>query len=124
MIIFILFFILFINALVFYCIFGFLTVWMSDEIFKSANMGCMDIRLKLLTFVAWPAMIKDTLSGFKDTMALEIGKVSAANKMNQAGDAMGGLGSLFGSAMAGMAGNAMGGSPDAAQSDNTVVDSN
>jgi outer membrane lipoprotein SlyB len=68
-------------------------------------------------------MIKETLSGFKDTMALEIGKIAAA-KSASSGDSAGGLGSMLGAMAGGLAGAAAGGPANDTPESNTVAESN
>ncbi len=107
-------------ALFFYFFVGLLTIWMNNQIFKSAKMGEMHWLLALATLFIWPTMIKDTLSGFKDTMALEIGKIVAAKS---ASNSMSGLSSMMGAMNGGF--NNMGGGPinnDTFNPD-TIVDS-
>lgn len=95
-------------AFIFYLTIGFLTVWMNNEIFKAAKMPQMHWLITLVTVFIWPTMIKETLSGFKDTMALEIGRIVAAKN---AKETTSGLGSVLGAMGGGLGGNMMGGIP-------------
>lgn len=109
-------------AIFFYFLVGFLVSWMNSEIFKSAGMGKLHWMLNIVTMLIWPTMIKETLTGFKDTMALEIGKIAAA-KSASSGDGGGGLGSMLGAMAGGLAGAAAGGGDtNAAPKDDTIID--
>ena len=108
-------------AIFFYFLIGFVVSWMNAEIFKSAGMGKLHWLLNLVTLLIWPTMIRETLSGFKDTMALEIGKIAAA-KSASSGDGAGGLGSMLGAMAGGLAGAAAGGAPNDSPTDNTIID--
>jgi hypothetical protein len=114
---------LIIVAIFFYFSVGFIVSWMNAEIFKSAGVGKLHWALNLVTLLIWPSMIKETLSGFKDTMALEIGKIAAA-KSASSGDSAGGLGSMLGAMAGGLAGAAAGGPPNDTPESNTVAESN
>ena len=107
-------------AIFFYFFIGFIVSWMNSEIFKSAGMGQMHWLLNLATMLIWPTMIKETLSGFKDTMALEIGKIAAAK--GAGGDSGGGLGSMLGAMAGGLAGAAAGGGFNDTPQDSNVID--
>ena len=108
-------------AVFFYFFIGFMVSWMNSEIFKSAGVGRLHWFLNLVTMLIWPTMIKETLSGFKDTMALEIGKIAAAK--GAGGDSGGGLGSMLGAMAGGLAGAAAGGgTPNDPPKDNNVID--
>ena len=114
---------LIIVAIFFYFSVGFIVSWMNAEIFKSAGVGKLHWALNLVTLLIWPSMIKETLSGFKDTMALEIGKIAAA-KSASSGDSTGGLGSMLGAMAGGLAGAAAGGPANDTPESNTVAESN
>jgi hypothetical protein len=114
---------LIIVAIFFYFSVGFIVSWMNAEIFKSAGVGKLHWALNLVTLLIWPSMIKETLSGFKDTMALEIGKIAAA-KSASSGDSAGGLGSMLGAMAGGLAGAAAGGPANDTPESNTVAESN
>ena len=106
-------------AIFFYFFIGFIVSWMNAEIFKSAGVNKLSGFLNFLTMLIWPTMIKDTLSGFKDTMALEIGKIAAA----KGGVSDSELGSMLGA----MAGSSMGAArggvvPNDPQRDDTIID--
>ena len=107
-------------AIFFYFLIGFAVTWMNEEIFKSAGMGKFHWKVNLLTMFLWPTMIKETMSGFKDAMALEIGKIAAA-KAASSGDG-GGLGSMLGAMAGGLAGAAAGGQPNDSPRDDTIID--
>ena len=108
-------------AVFFYFFIGFMVSWMNSEIFKSAGVGRLHWFLNLVTMLIWPTMIKETLSGFKDIMALEIGKIAAAK--GAGGDSGGGLGSMLGAMAGGLAGAAAGGgTPNDPPKDNNVID--
>ena len=110
-------------AVFFYFFVGFIVSWMNSEIFKSAGMGRLHWMLNIVTMLIWPTMIRETLSGFKDTMALEIGKIAAA-KGASGGDGGGGLGSMLGAMAGGLAGAAAGGGiVDDPPKDDTIIDS-
>ncbi len=100
--------------ILFYLIIGYITAWMADEIFKSTESGKMNSKLRTITFLFWPAVINDTITGFKDTIVLQLGKMKSSDNN------MDGLGSLFGS-MGNMFNNHMGG-PDAAQDNSPIID--
>jgi outer membrane lipoprotein SlyB len=69
-------------------------------------------------------MIKETLSGFKDTMALEIGKIAAAKSASSGGDSAGGLGSMLGAMAGGLAGAAAGGPANDTPESDRIVETN
>lgn len=106
-------------AIFFYFFIGFIISWMNAEIFKSAGVNKLSGFLNFLTMLIWPTMIKDTLSGFKDTMALEIGKIAAAK--SSVSDS--GLGSMLGAMAGSSMGAARGGMvPNDPQRDDTIID--
>ena len=113
---------LIIVAVFFYFFVGFVVSWMNSEIFKSAGVGRLNKFLNFITILIWPTMIKETLSGFKDTMALEIGKIAAAKSANN--NSSGGLGSVLGAMAGGLAGAAVGGESNDPPINNTTTDSN
>ena len=110
-------------AIFFYFFVGFIVSWMNSEIFKSAGMGKLHWMLNIVTMLIWPTMIKETLSGFKDTMALEIGKIAAAKSASNI-DGGGGLGSMLGAMAGGLAGAAAGGGTNNdLPKDDTIIES-
>jgi len=111
-------------AIFFYFSVGFIVSWMNAEIFKSAGVGKLHWALNLVTLLIWPSMIKETLSGFKDTMALEIGKIAAAKSASSGGDGAGGLGSMLGAMAGGLAGAAAGGPPNDTPESDRIVETN
>ena len=115
---------LIIVAIFFYFSVGFIVSWMNAEIFKSAGVGKLHWALNLVTLLIWPSMIKETLSGFKDTMALEIGKIAAAKSASSGGDSTGGLGSMLGAMAGGLAGAAVGGPANDTPESDRIVETN